>query len=105
MRIHPRAVAAASGGEILSPEACTSVSLGVATPMPQTDEETLQLWREQCRRQMKRPLSARLKYGFVRVANREHTNRSFGTMDEYRAWCATQPSYLGYGRANQTAKV
>lgn len=68
--------------------------------MPQTNEETLQLWREQCRRQMKRPLSARLKYGFVRVSNRDHTNRSFATMSEYRAWCEQhQPSYLGYGHA------
>lgn len=68
--------------------------------MSQTNEETLQLWRKQCRRQMKRPLSARLKYGFVRVRNRDHANRSFATMSEYRAWCEKhQPSCLGYGRA------
>ena len=68
--------------------------------MPQKTEETLLLWREQCRRQMQRPLSARLKYGFVQVSNRERTNRSFATMNEYREWCEQhQPSYLGYGRA------
>jgi hypothetical protein len=42
----------------------------VVSAMPQTNEETMQLWREQCRRQMKRPMSAWLKYGFVRVSNR-----------------------------------
>lgn len=72
--------------------------------MPQTDEATLQLWREQCRRQLRRPMSARLKYGFVATANRERVNRSFTTMSEYRAWCEShQPSYLGYGAAATTA--
>ena len=55
---------------------------------------------------MKRPLSARLKYGFVRAANREQVNRSFATMADYRAWCEqNMPSYLGYGRAASPAQV
>jgi hypothetical protein len=71
--------------------------------MPQTDETTLQLWREQCRRQLRRPMSARLKYGFVATANRERVNRSFTTMSDYRSWCSTHyPSYLGYGAATKT---
>lgn len=62
--------------------------------------KNFQLWREQCRRQIARQLSARLKYGFVRARNREHINRSFTTMSEYRAWCEQHhPAYLGYGRA------
>lgn len=55
---------------------------------------------------MQRPMSARLKYGFVATANRERVNRSFQTMDEYRTWCETHlPSYLGYGPAGTTTKV
>lgn len=74
--------------------------------MPQTDEETLRAWREQCHRQMQRPMSARLKYGFVAVANRERINRSFQTMSDYRAWCESHlPSYLGYGPAGAATEV
>jgi len=74
--------------------------------MPQTETKTMDLWREQCRRQMRRPLSARLKYGFVRAANREQVNRSFATMAEYRAWCEENlPSYLGYAPAASPAQV
>lgn len=74
--------------------------------MLQTDEQTLREWREQCRRQMQRPMSARLKYGFVGAANREKVNRSFQTMSEYRAWCESHlPSYLGYGSAGAAPKV
>jgi hypothetical protein len=71
--------------------------------MPQSNEEARQLWREQCRRQMSRPMSARLKYGFVAAANRERVNRSFATMREYRLWSAGHyPSYMGYGTAAET---
>lgn len=74
--------------------------------MPQTDEQTRQLWREQCRRQLRRPLSARLKYGFVAASGRERVNRVFEKMSDYRAWCErNQPSYLGYGRATGAAEV
>jgi hypothetical protein len=74
--------------------------------MAQTDEETKQLWREQCRRQMKRPMSARLKYGFVVARDRERVNRVFDTMSDYRAWCESNlPSYLGYERADKPSKV
>ena len=66
----------------------------------------MRLWREQCRRQLRRPLSARLKYGFVAASGRERINRSFETMSDYRAWCAQNlPSYLGYGRADAAPEV
>lgn len=74
--------------------------------MHHTDEQTRELWREQCRRQLRRPMSARLKYGFVSAANRERVNRSFATMKEYREWCERSlPAYLGYGSANAAPKV
>ena len=74
--------------------------------MPQSDDETMKLWREQCRRQMQRPVSARIKYGFVAAANRDRINRSFDTMSEYRAWCEKElPAWLGYGRADTPPEV
>ncbi len=59
-------------------------------------------FRDQCRRQMKRPLELRIKYGFSRpfhpVANQLHW-RAFATMAEYRAWCEKNlPDYLGFKR-------
>ena len=60
-------------------------------------------FREQCRRQMERPLDVRIKYGFYRVHKAVLDDapwRAFGTMAEYRAWCeASLPDYLGYKRA------
>jgi len=60
-------------------------------------------FREQCRRQMARPLSLRVKYGFCRVHKPVLDDvpwRSFDSMAEYRAWCeANLPEYLGYKRA------
>jgi hypothetical protein len=32
--------------------------------MKQTDQEAMDLFREQCRRQMDRPLALRIEYGF-----------------------------------------
>jgi hypothetical protein len=60
-------------------------------------------FREQCRRQMERPLSLRVKYGFSRIHKPVLDDapwRSFDSMAEYRAWCeANLPDYLGYKRA------
>jgi hypothetical protein len=65
----------------------------------QAEEE----FREQCRRQMKRPLNLRIKYGFYRIHKAVVDDapwRSFDNMAEYRAWCeAHLPDYLGYKRA------
>jgi hypothetical protein len=57
-------------------------------------------FREQCRRQMARPLEARMKYGFNRVYRPvldDADIRVFSTMKEYRDWCAANlPAYLGF---------
>jgi hypothetical protein len=70
--------------------------------MKQDEAQVAEAFREQCRRQMKRPLSLRLKYGFARVYKPVLDDapwRSFETMTEYRAWCETcLPDYLGYKR-------
>ena len=71
--------------------------------MKQADAHDEQLFREQCRRQMARPLAARIKYGFNRVYKPVLDDapwRSFDTMAEYRAWCeANLPDYLGFKKA------
>ena len=63
----------------------------------QTEEE---LWREQCRRQMARPLALRERYGFVSVYRPvmdDAPYRIFNTMADYRKWCDENlPAYLGY---------
>jgi hypothetical protein len=71
--------------------------------MKLTDEQTLEQFREQCRRQMDRPLALRLKYGFCRTYKPVLDDapwRAFNTMAEYRAWCeGNLPAYLGFKRA------
>jgi len=71
--------------------------------MKHNDAQTAEEFREQCRRQMERPLSSRLKYGFYRMYKPVLDDapwRSFNSMAEYRAWCETNlPEYLGYKRA------
>jgi hypothetical protein len=57
-------------------------------------------FREQCRREMARPLEARMMYGFCRVHRPVLDTpgvRVFSTTKEYRAWCeANLPAYLGF---------
>ena len=64
------------------------------------DAQTLEAFRERCRRQMARPLASRIKYGFYRIHKPVADDapwRSFDTTAEYRAWCeANLPAYLGY---------
>jgi hypothetical protein len=68
--------------------------------MKQSDAESDEAFREQCRRQMQRPLALRIKYGFNRIHKPVLDDapwRSFETMAEYRAWCADNlPEYLGF---------
>lgn len=64
------------------------------------DEADDRAFREQCRRQMARPLEARMKYGFCRV-NRPVLDqpgvRIFSSTHAYREWCAANlPAYLGF---------
>ena len=64
-------------------------------------------FREQCRRQMARPLAQRIKYGFCRIYKPVLDDapwRVFNSMTEYREWCDKNlPKYLGYklARKNQ----
>jgi hypothetical protein len=71
--------------------------------MKQTDAHADQAFREQCRRQMDRPLATRIKYGFNRVHKPvldDAAWRSFNSLREYRDWCeANLPEYLGYKKA------
>lgn len=65
-----------------------------------TEDASWQEFREQCRRQMARPLAQRIKYGFCQMHKPVLDDPPwcvFDTMAEYRAWCArTLPEYLGY---------
>jgi hypothetical protein len=71
--------------------------------MKQTEEQADEAFREQCRRQMDRPLAVRIKYGFWRTYKPVMDDapwRSFKSTAEYRSWCeANLPEYLGYKRA------
>ena len=64
-----------------------------------TDDELLD-FREQCRRQMERSLSDRIKYGFNRVHKPvldDAPFRVFASTREYRRWChECLPKYLGF---------
>jgi hypothetical protein len=59
-------------------------------------------WEEEFAAAMQRPLSLRIRYGFVRTYKPildDAPYRSFEHMDDYRRWCETElPSWLGYGR-------
>ena len=72
--------------------------------MKQSDQQADEAFRDQCRRQMERPLEDRIKYGFYRVYKPVLDNapwRSFNSTAEYRAWCeANLPEYLGYKRVS-----
>ena len=64
------------------------------------EDSSMEEFRDQCRRQLRRPLKDRIKYGFCRVYKPvldDAPYRVFATMAEYRAWCeANLPEYLGY---------
>jgi hypothetical protein len=59
-------------------------------------------FRDQCRRQMQRPLELRIRYGFsrpIKPAPNQMRWRAFATMADYRAWCEKNlPDYLGFKR-------
>ncbi|MBI2752873.1 MAG: hypothetical protein HYX46_05085 [Betaproteobacteria bacterium] len=62
----------------------------------------LEDFRMQCRRQLARPVSERVRFGFFRNPNPvrdSDRNRSFGSMQEYRRYCEqAYPAYFGYAR-------
>ena len=57
-------------------------------------------FRDQCRRQMQRPLDQRIRYGFCRMYKPVLDDarwRAFDTLPAYREWCAAHlPGYLGF---------
>ena len=59
-----------------------------------------ELFADQCRRQMQRPLELRERYGFVytyKPVLDDAPYRVFASTAEYRRWCAENlPEYLGY---------
>jgi hypothetical protein len=71
--------------------------------MKRSDQQAEEDFREQCRRQMDRPLALRMKYGFWRTYKPVLDDapwRAFDSMADYRDWCeANLPEYLGYKRA------
>jgi hypothetical protein len=72
--------------------------------MKRNDQQAEEDFREQCRRQMDRPLALRMKYGFWRTYKPVLDDapwRAFDSMADYRDWCeANLPEYLGYKRAS-----
>ena len=64
-------------------------------------------FRRQCERQLARPVSERIRFGFFRNANPvrdAQCNRSFASMREYRGFCERNyPAYFGYGRSGSPA--
>ena len=68
----------------------------------QTEDQGWTDFRNQCRRQMRRPMEQRIKYGFCRMYKPVLDDapwRAFHSMAAYRAWCETNlPNYLGFKR-------
>jgi len=71
--------------------------------MKPDEAQSLEEFREQCRRQMERPLALPHQVWFLSCSQAGVGRppwRAFDTMAEYRAWCeANLPDYLGYKRA------
>jgi hypothetical protein len=76
---------------------------------PRTEDASMAEFRDQCRRQMRRRLEDRIKYGFCRVYKPvldDAPYRAFASTAEYRAWCdANLPEYLGYRVATESSCV
>ena len=72
----------------------------ISPPSIDRDAAEAVAFREQCRRQIARPLATRMKYGFCRVHRPVLDTpgvRTFESTKEYREWCAAHlPAYLGF---------
>lgn len=70
-----------------------------------TEDEGWKEFRDQCQRQMRRPIEDRIKYGFCRMYKPVLDDapwRAFETMADYREWCAAHlPDYLGFKPAKR----
>jgi hypothetical protein len=66
------------------------------------DRTELDEFRRQCVRQLDRPVSARIRFGFFRNPNpvRDSSrNLAFQSMSQYRKFCEdSYPAYFGYAR-------
>lgn len=60
------------------------------------------LFAKQCRRQLRRPLSDRIRFGFFRNPNPvrdQNVNRSFSSLEQYQRFCEERyPEHYGYRR-------
>lgn len=69
-------------------------------PLRTPEDRGWEEFRDQCRRQMQRPLESRMRYGFCRIYRPVLDDapwRVFRSMAEYREWCAANlPDYLGF---------
>lgn len=74
------------------------------------DRDWLEDFRSQCKRNLERSVTERMRYGFCYVYKPvldDAAWRSFDSTAEYRHWCrANLPVYLGYGEPDELqAKV
>jgi hypothetical protein len=64
-------------------------------------------FRRQCERQLARPLSGRIRFGFFRNPNPVRdagVNRSFASMHDYRQFCEqSYPAHFGYARPSSSS--
>ena len=86
--------------ETAVPYSAVSLESEVVYPLRTAEDQGWIDFRDQCRRQMQRPMEQRIKYGFCRMYKPvldDAPSRVFDTMAEYRAWCtANLPDYLGF---------
>ena len=69
----------------------------------------LEDFRRQCVRQLARPLSARIRYGFFRNPNPvrdSNQNLAFDSMSEYRKFCKdSYPEFFGYTQPERATRT
>lgn len=87
------------------PVAYRTADSDVVYPLRTREDRGWEEFRDQCRRQMQRPLELRINYGFCRMYKPVLDDapwRAFDSMAEYRAWCAANlPDYLGFKPAKR----
>jgi hypothetical protein len=77
---------------------CLKIAMAMSTPHSEVPQE----WLDEFEAAARRPLKARVQYGFVKTYKPvldDAPYRSFESTAEYRQWCEENlPSWLGYGR-------
>jgi hypothetical protein len=72
-----------------------------AVSSPTSVDYVMADWLSDFEAAARRPLAQRMRYAFIHTYKPgidDERYRSFDTMEEYRCWCSTLPSWLGYGR-------